>query len=279
MRSSLFHRKPLSSIALALVLTIPAKEPRELTARTRCTLFRAAATLSLLAISAPAYAQSCAGGSWEAFSIVGWSVEAEDSFGYPSAAIAVTLKNEMETGFRLVDGIIQFADALGGSLGAIEIPRTTGAAASAEFEVSGTYTNRTLATLAEIHPDDVIITACVRGAISDAGEVIEHPRASSPVEPLSDAMIAQVRAAAQRCWTPPPGALAAGIEVWVSADLNPDGSIASTEIISALSDDLTRSTAFAAQRAIERCAPYTMLPEASYEEWQTLRFEFDASGL
>jgi hypothetical protein len=239
----------------------------------------AASCAAFLLCSGSALAQSCAGGSTEAFSIVEWTVEAGDNLGYPSAEISVTLKNEMETGFRMVDGQVQFGDALGGSIGAIEIPRTTGAAASEQFEVAGVYTSRSLPTISEMHPDDVIVTACVVGAISDAGDVIEHPRAAGAIEPLSAAMIAQVQAAARRCWTPPPGALSERIKISVIADMNRDGTVASQQIETALTDDLIRSTAFAAQRAVERCGPYTMLPPASYEEWQTLRFEFDVSDL
>ncbi len=84
----------------------------------------------------------------------------------------------------------------------------------------------------------------------------------------------------RRCWTPPPGALSVpGLTVRVLVTLNQDGSVSNTQIQSALTDDLMRSTAFAAQRAVERCGPYTMLPVEKYESWRQVDVTFDPRDL
>lgn len=237
------------------------------------------AGLGIAALSSPAAAQSCARGSSGAFSVIDWSVESAETFGMQSAALTVTLQNDMLQGFRMVDASIQFRDALGGSIGGIEIPRTTKAGAGETFEIAGTYSSRDLAIMTEMHRDDVIVTACVVGAISDTGDVIEHPLPAGATDTMAEDAKFLLQAAAHRCWTPPPGAILQGIEVSLAVGLRPEGTVASIDVTSLISDDLTRSTAFSAQRAVERCAPYTMLPAAFYDQWKLMQIEFDASNL
>jgi hypothetical protein len=50
------------------------------------------------------------------------------------------------------------------------------------------------------------------------------------------------------------------------------------QILSAVTDDLVRSTALAAQRAVQQCGPYT-LPAEKYESWRQVDVTFDPRDL
>lgn len=237
-------------------------------------------TAAMIAISAPAYAQNCSGGSAEALSVVEWSVAPGDAFGYPSADISVTLRNEMPDGFRMIDATVRFVDALGESIGAIEMPRTTKAAAGEVFTIDGVYPSRDLATMTEMHPDDVIVTACAKSAVTTDGERLTQLRSSAPSQPFTQSEEAGLLAAMRRCWNPPMAATSTpGLFVRLLVNLNPDGSVDGVpEILTGLANDLVRSTAASAQRAVQQCGPYS-LPEASYDRWRQIEVTFDPSDL
>lgn len=69
---------------------------------------------------------------------------------------------------------------------------------------------------------------------------------------------------------------APGLTVRLMVSFNRDGSLSGTpQILSALTDDLVRSTALSAQRAVQQCAPYTMLPAEKFDSWSQVDVTFD----
>jgi outer membrane biosynthesis protein TonB len=127
---------------------------------------------------------------------------------------------------------------------------------------------------------DLINEDTSRGATTGAGGQSSLGAPSGQSATLTQSEQSALAAAMRRCWTPPPGALSVpGLTVRVLVTFNQDGSVAATQIQSALTDDLMRSTAFAAQRAVERCGPYTMLPVEKYDSWRQVDVTFDPRDL
>lgn len=232
------------------------------------------------ALSCPALAQSCSGSS-NALSVVQWSAKEASSSGLRATDFSVTLRNEMEHDFRLIDATIRLSDALGGSLGSIGVERTTTAGSGDTFVEAGTYSGTSLFTITRMHPDDVRITTCTRAIVTSDGEAITAPRAKGLGEPATVESTETARNAMIRCWNPPVAALTAeGLTVKLSIELDRDGSVIGTpQILSAITDDLVRATALSAQRAVQQCSPYTELMESSNENWQELTIIFDSSAL
>jgi hypothetical protein len=87
--------------------------------------------------------------------------------------------------------------------------------------------------------------------------------------------------AMRRCWNPPMAAMSTdGLTVRLLVSLNQNGSVnGQPQILTAITDDLVRSTALAAQRAVQQCGPYTMLPPDKYEEWRQVDVTFDPRDL
>tara|TARA_R100000365_G_C2739906_1_gene68648 strand:- start:1243 stop:1737 length:495 start_codon:yes stop_codon:yes gene_type:complete len=127
---------------------------------------------------------------------------------------------------------------------------------------------------------DLINEETSRGATTGEGGQSSLGAPSGQSATLTQSEQSALAAAMRRCWTPPPGALSVpGLTVRVLVTFNRDGSVSATEIRSALTDDLMRSTAFAAQRAVERCGPYTMLPAEKYDSWRQVDVTFDPRDL
>lgn len=239
-------------------------------------LITALATLAAF----PAMAQSCPSGSSLALAVIDWSVAEADSLGLTSARVAVTLRNNLDVGFRLIDGSVRFSDVLGANHGNIEIDRASNADAGGTFEIGGVYSGRTILKVTEMHRDDVIVTACTNAIVTIDGETITNPLPTDASVPMDVSNIDAARQAMMRCWNPPMAALSAGISVTLRVKLEPNGSLAGTpEIASEIASDLERATALSAQRAVQQCGPYTFLPEASHESWQELTMTFNAAEL
>lgn len=123
---------------------------------------------------------------------------------------------------------------------------------------------------------DIINNDTSRGTTTGEGGQQSLGAPSGQAATLTQSEQAALAAAMRQCWFPPPGAMnVPGLTVQVSVTLNQDGSVASVQIISPITDELVRSTAFAAQRAVERCAPYTILPPEKYESWRNIDVTFD----
>ena len=124
--------------------------------------------------------------------------------------------------------------------------------------------------------EDIINNEISRGTTTGEGGQQSLGAPSGQSATLTQSEQAALAAAMRQCWFPPPGAMnVPGLTVRVSVTLNQNGSVAGVQILSPITDELVRSTAFAAQRAVERCAPYTILPPEKYESWRTIDVTFD----
>lgn len=103
----------------------------------------------------------------------------------------------------------------------------------------------------------------------------------------SISLIDAARNQVQRCWTPPLGARdAAQMRVRVSVLLGPDGAVIGTPTLDPAdrrrmqrsSETVFRVFTESAVRAIQQCAPFE-LPKARYNEWRSLRLNFDPSQM
>lgn len=123
---------------------------------------------------------------------------------------------------------------------------------------------------------DIINNDTSRGTTTGEGGQQSLGAPSGQAATLTQSEQAALAAAMRQCWFPPPGAMnVPGLTVEVGVTLNRDGSVATVEILSPITDELVRSTSFAAQRAVERCAPYTVLPPEKYENWRNINVTFD----
>ncbi|WP_404402428.1 hypothetical protein [Pelagibacterium halotolerans] len=129
--------------------------------------------------------------------------------------------------------------------------------------------------------EDIINQEESRGGITGAGgdEALGRPtgQAALLTQSEQDALASAMR----RCWSPPIGAKAEpGLTVRLLVSLNPDGTVSGTpEIRTPFTSDLVRTTALAAQRAVQQCGPYTMLPSEKYETWRQVDVTFDPRDL
>lgn len=85
-----------------------------------------------------------------------------------------------------------------------------------------------------------------------------------------------VRDQVMQCWNPPIGAANDGsLAVRVSFTLNADGSIADgPKVLNSSSNPAFRAAAGAAMRAVQRCAPLKLPPDA-YDYWRQVTINFD----
>lgn len=147
-------------------------------------------------------------------------------------------------------------------------------------EEQETQSEQELADLAD-RIEDIINQEESRGGITGSGgdEALGRPtgQAALLTQSEQDALAARMR----ECWGPPIAAMSEpGLTVRLLVSLNRDGSVAGApEILTPFTSDLVRTTALAAQRAVQQCAPYTMLPADKYETWQQVDVTFDPRDL
>ncbi|HLV82299.1 MAG TPA: hypothetical protein VKY62_00815 [Devosia sp.] len=90
---------------------------------------------------------------------------------------------------------------------------------------------------------------------------------------LSQSAIDGLVARVKTCWNLLPSDINSGLDVVVLVTLNPDRSVAATQIISADPSPAGGAVARAAQRAITACGPYDMLSSDSYDSWRQIEME------
>jgi len=89
-----------------------------------------------------------------------------------------------------------------------------------------------------------------------------------------------LRRQVEQCWNPPVGARdAQNLIVEIIIDVNPDRTVADTEIVDKLSyasNPFFRAAADAAVRAVRnpKCNPLELVPE-NYDQWKRINFTFD----
>lgn len=72
-----------------------------------------------------------------------------------------------------------------------------------------------------------------------------------------------------KCWSVPPGAREAEINVKIRFQLNPDGTVSGLpQVMNSSSDPLFTTTAQSAVSAVMDCQPYDFLPQDKYDQWQ-----------
>lgn len=128
--------------------------------------------------------------------------------------------------------------------------------------------------------EDIINNETSRGTTTGAGGQQSLGAATGQAATLTQSEQAALAAAMRRCWNPPIAAMTtAGLTVRLLVTFNRDGSVAGTpQILSAITDDLVRSTAMAAQRAVQQCSPYT-LPADKFDNWREVDVTFDPRDL
>jgi hypothetical protein len=89
-------------------------------------------------------------------------------------------------------------------------------------------------------------------------------------------------AAVERCWTIPAGARnAQNLRVTIRLFLTQDGNLLrAPEVVDAArmnraGEETFRAAAESAMRAVQRCAPYRMLPAQKYDTWREIEMNFD----
>ncbi|WP_157970161.1 cell envelope integrity protein TolA [Pelagibacterium sediminicola] len=128
---------------------------------------------------------------------------------------------------------------------------------------------------------DIINNETSRGATTGEGGEQALGRPTGQASRLTQSEQDALAAAMRRCWNPPMAAMSTdGLTVRLLVSLGPNGAVTGQpQILSAITDDLVRSTALAAQRAVQQCGPYTMLPADKYEEWRQVDVTFDPRDL
>jgi outer membrane biosynthesis protein TonB len=93
---------------------------------------------------------------------------------------------------------------------------------------------------------------------------------------LSQNELDALRARIKQCWTMPSSGDSQRIVIDVRMQLRRDGSLeVSPSVETPITNSLARSVAESAITAIRRCAPFTFLPVAKYENWKDVTVGFD----
>jgi hypothetical protein len=84
-----------------------------------------------------------------------------------------------------------------------------------------------------------------------------------------------LRSALAQCWTVPIGYTdPAEVRVVMLIALNPDGSVAGTQVLEAPTGQFARQAPESTTRAVRSCAPFN-LPAEKYEAWREVKVTFD----
>tara|TARA_R110002167_G_scaffold42512_13_gene129164 strand:- start:6066 stop:6443 length:378 start_codon:yes stop_codon:yes gene_type:complete len=111
-------------------------------------------------------------GSEDILAVTDWSAK-QDELGL-GLTIFLTVKNNSEASYLLIDGTTEFIDVLGSKIGRWELPRdvnlTPGKQSILEFStfMSG-------ARLLKASKQNVVATVCINAAITDTGAKVEFP--------------------------------------------------------------------------------------------------------
>lgn len=113
--------------------------------------------------------------------------------------------------------------------------------------------------------------------------VTQTPQPARDV-PLTVSEMGAFKAAIERCWSIPAGARdAQNLKVTLLLFLNQNGTLARPPQVvdgarmNRAGEETFRAAAESAMRAVQRCAPYPMLPAQKYEVWREINMTFDPS--
>ncbi|MCY1535879.1 protein TolA [compost metagenome] len=90
---------------------------------------------------------------------------------------------------------------------------------------------------------------------------------------LSQSAIDGLVARIKTCWNLMPSEINSGLNVTLRVTMNPDRTVANTQVIAAPASTEGGSVARAAQRAVAACGPYEMLSADAYDEWRQIEVE------
>lgn len=144
--------------------------------------------------------------------------------------------------------------------------------ARAEQSLDADFLNRVTSTLSA-HGASV---GGGTGARPDSNETLGMAGGTA----LTATDLSRLRARIQQCWNPPVNLENENISAVILAQFNRDGSLRAQPKIVERSD-LPGSDAFAssAMQAIVRCAPYSFLPPAKYDSWESVEMGFTLKDL
>lgn len=121
-----------------------------------------------------------------------------------------------------------------------------------------------------------------RGATTGSGGQKTAGKTTGTAARLTQSEKAALVAQMRKCWLVPISAKDVdGLFVRLLIDMNRDGSVAGTPQVLEISiqNSVGVATASAAQRAVRRCAPYTTLDPAKFDEWRQIEVKFDPKDL
>jgi len=90
---------------------------------------------------------------------------------------------------------------------------------------------------------------------------------------LSQSAIDGLVARIKTCWNLLPSDINSGLNVTLRVSMNPDRTVANTQVLSADPSPAGGAIARAAQRAVTQCGPYEMLSADAYNEWRQIEVE------
>lgn len=131
-----------------------------------------AAAVFLASISgAAASAQSkCGSGRSDLLSVQEYDASVTQVAYSNGLELNVQISNESGRDIRMIDGSILFQDVLGRDIIRIAIEPDQKIAADGSVKQEGLYTNT---RLADVAPEDVVVSTCVRGLVYADGEVFK----------------------------------------------------------------------------------------------------------
>jgi len=90
---------------------------------------------------------------------------------------------------------------------------------------------------------------------------------------LSQSAIDGLVARIKTCWNLLPSDINSGLNVTLRVSMNPDRTVANTQVLLADPSPAGGAIARAAQRAVTQCGPYEMLSADAYNEWRQIEVE------
>ncbi len=124
-------------------------------------------TIALLAaiIAMPAYAGPC---NRDMLSVAAWSIEPIDA---ETNWLKTEIKSTSDKPIRMIDAMVSFQDALGGSIASFEMNRDASIPAGGAVEETGRWGRYTFERLLNLRHDEVTTSICVKAVVYEDGTI------------------------------------------------------------------------------------------------------------
>jgi len=143
-----------------------------------------------LAWCSSTHATECNSSSSEVLAVEDWSVDVSpDRNGLKTAKTHIELRNQTDKPIRMVDGSVQFLDALGGYISSISIQRDLVVQAGETASWGAEYAGAGLERIPNLRASEVAVVACVSSVLYDDGQREDFtPDPSEPDDSLAEAL-------------------------------------------------------------------------------------------